>query len=60
MNGLVAKRLRQSAKRVSKGENAWRRTYKHLKAVYNKTGSIDVIGNNERLKKAEKASKDGE
>lgn len=34
MRGTVSKRLRRSAKKISHGELAWKKTYKHLKSVY--------------------------
>lgn len=58
MRGAVSKRIRRAAQKASKSESNFKKTYKHLKAQYKKTGSIDVVGNSER--KAALERKDGE
>lgn len=39
MRGTVAKNLRRSARQNSKGEDDYKKTYKHMKANYNKHGT---------------------
>lgn len=53
MRGTVSKRLRRQAKKLSKGK-VWKKTYKHLKAIYKKHGAVDVIGDAERKAKLER------